>query len=371
MTMQDNNISDYRLVDITDSLRIIDSVGDHFFSPVEIINQYPDLTKESKTISFDTDKLIKDLNSVKGQQDNVVVVVDAINTWIRKKRKSKPLVFMFAGTSGTGKTFTAQNIQRSLAEDGYKFVRLNMNEYHSEADAWKLLGSATGHVGSEMDAPLFAARKMSDKLVILFDEIEKAHPSLFTTIMGLMDEGVLADGRGVSYDFRQSVIIFTTNRAMDKLLETKRAMVAAGVDITSNEFQDATKKILKDSKIPNEICGRINWLLVYNALGASDVVQIALEQIRAKGKEYDLSINSVSRSYLKMIAEQCSNNNEGARPIKRELDKTIEPILQAAYESGNFSSGKLYDINEEMPFDESSSSEHLLIEDIIKDLKNT
>ena len=352
-------------VNINDNLGIVETITNHSLSVDDIIEQNKNITITKKTISFNKEQLKTELRAVKGQQDNMVIVVNAINTWIRKKIKSNPLAFMFAGTSGTGKTFTAQTIQRSLAKDGYKFVRLNMNEYQSRADAWKLLGSATGHVGSEVDAPLFAARKMSDKLVILFDEIEKAHPSLFTTIMGLMDEGVLADGRGVSYDFRQSVIIFTTNLAMDRLLETKESMAAAGVDIASNEFQDATKKILKDNNIPNEICGRINWLLVYNALGASDVVQIALEQIRAKGKEYELNINLVSPSYLRMIAEHCSNSNEGARPVKRELDKTIEPILQDAYESGNFSSDKPYDINEEMRIVESDSSEQLLIEDII------
>ena len=269
---------------------------------------------------------------------------------------------MFAGTSGTGKTFTAKTIQQALDEDGYKLARLNMNEYHSEADAWKLLGSATGYAGSDTDAPLFAARKLSDKLVILFDEIEKAHPSLFTTIMSLMDEGFLADGRGVNYDFRQSIIIFTTNLAMDRLLEVKNILIASGCEISSNKFQNATKQILKDNKMPNEICGRINWLLVYNALNASDIVQIAVEQIRARGKEYDLNINIISPRYLRMIAEQCSGSNEGARPVQTEIDRTIEPIFQDAYESGLLSPDKLYDIDDDMNIVESKSSEfHLVV----------
>lgn len=337
----DNNLID---VDFAQQLRVD-----------EIIDQYPALFKEKKVISFDKNRLANDLQAIKGQQDNMEIVVDAITTWIRRKRKNKPLVLMFAGTSGTGKTFTAKNIQKSLAEDGYKFIRLNMNEYHSEADSWKLLGSATGHVGSDTDAPIFAARKMSDKLVILFDEIEKAHPSLFTTIMGLMDEGMLADGRGVNYDFRQSVVIFTTNLAMNKLLEAKINLTSSGVPINSNEFQEVTKEILKNSKMPNEICGRIDWLLVYNTLNATDVAQIAIEQIRAKGKEYDIVINTVPERYLKRIEEQCSGSNEGARPVKREIDRTIEPMLQDAYESGKCTPNKTYDINEEMELIESSN----------------
>ena len=340
-----------RLYDINDEMQIVESVQSELVENV-VINVEP-----TKIVKFDKERLIKDLKAVKGQQDNMEVVVEAINTWIRKKKKAKPIVFMFAGTSGTGKTFTAQNIQKSLAEDGYKYVRLDMSEYSSPYDTWKLLGSSKGHLGSDTDTPIFAARKMSDKLVILFDEIEKAHPSLFTTIMSLMDEGALADGKGENYDFRQSVIIFTTNLAMDRLLETKKALMAENTQIISNKFQESTKKILKESGLPNEICGRIDWLLVYNALGASDIVQIALEQIRKKGEEYGLKINLVSENYLIMLAEQCSGSNEGARPVRREIDKTIEPKLQDAYESGTISLDKLYDINDDMEIVESASTE--------------
>ena len=348
---ESNLYSSEKLYDITDNMHLVESESNEIIENIVVDIEPP------KTIKFNKERLEQDLKHIKGQQDNVEIIVASITTWIRKKKKSKPLVFMFAGTSGTGKTYTAKTIQGALAEDGYKFVRLNMNEYHSEADSWKLLGSATGYAGSGTDAPLFAARKMSDKLVILFDEIEKAHPSLFTTIMSLMDEGVLADGRGVNYDFRQSIIIFTTNLAMDRLLETKKSLSAARCEITSNKFQDTTKKILKDSKMPNEICGRINWLLIYNALSALDIVQIAVEQIRAKGREYDLNINLVSKVYLRKIAEQCSGSNEGARPVQTEIDMTIEPLLQDAYESGLLSSEILYDIDDGMHIIESKAKE--------------
>ena len=344
-------LSSDRLYDITDNMRIVESESNEIIENIDVDIEPP------KTIRFNKDRLEHDLQHIKGQQDSVEIIVAAITTWIRKKKKNKPLVFMFAGTSGTGKTYTAKTIQGALAEDGYKFVRLSMNEYHTEADSWKLLGSAPGYAGSGTDAPLFAHRKMSDKLVILFDEIEKAHPSLFTTIMSLMDEGLLADGRGVNYDFRQSIIIFTTNLACDRLLEAKKSLNAAGYEITSNKFQDTAKKILNDNKMPNEICGRINWLLIYNALSASDIVQIAVEQIRAKGRKYDLNINLVSKVYLREIAEQYSGSNEGARPVQTEIDTKIESLFQDAYESGLLSSDKLYDIDDDMQIIESKSTE--------------
>lgn len=317
---------------------------------------------DSKVIKFDKEKLINDLKAVKAQHDNMGVIVNTLSTWIRRKNKKKPIVFMFAGTSGTGKTFTAETIHKNLAGLGYGYVDLHMNEYSNSGDTWKFLGSATGHVGSENDAPIFAAKKKSDQLVILFDEIEKAHPSLFTTIMTLMDKGQLADGRGVNYDFRQSIIIFTTNRAMEQLLETKNTLKATGVGVDSNKFQAVTKKILKDSNVPREICGRIDWLLVYNTLSASDIVQIAVEQIREMALEYRLNINNISKTYLKSLAEQCAGSDEGARPVRTQTSQ-LESMFQDASESGRFSAEKLYDINDDLVIVESASTE--LVEGII------
>lgn len=308
---------------------------------------------------IDKERIIHKLEAVKGQQDSIEVVVDAINAW--STQKNKPLSFMIAGTSGVGKTFTAKNIYSSLAEDGYKFVKTFMPEFQCEGDSWKLLGT-TFLSGCGKDAPLFAARKRSDKLVILFDEIEKAHPSLIAKIMCLMDKGFLADGSGVNYDFRQSIIVFTTNLAMTRLLEKKRELTAANVQVASEEFQEATRKILKDCTMPHEICDRVDWLLVYNTLGSSAIAQIALEEIRKLGKEYDLSINNVPESYLQDLAERCSNSSEGVRLVIGEIDHTFNPLFQYAYESDFCSADKWYDIDEDMQLVESESAE-------IKDLE--
>ena len=327
------------MVDITERENVFGvkrSVNQQYMSVDEILSQYPQLTKVSRTTNCDYEKLSEKLVGVLGQQDNIKVVFSAVKTWMRIAQKDSPLVLMFAGTSGTGKTYTAQQIQEALAENGYKFVRLNMNEYHTEADTWKFLGSSTGYSGSTSDAPIFAARKTSEKLVILFDEIEKAHPSLFTTIMGLMDEGMLSNGRGEQFDFRQSIIIFTTNLAMDKLLAKKRELIAQNISSKDQKFQDEVRKILKDAGLRTEVCARIEYILVYNTFNKKEVAQIALEQIRKKGKKYEININRVSQALLDEIADNCADNNEGARPIKRIVKGKIEPFLQDAYESGSY-----------------------------------
>ena len=265
------------LVDIHDNLDIVAS-EQPLMSVEEVIKQYPDLTKVSKMIRFDKTRMLDQLKKVIGQQDNIRVVADAINTWIRKRKKTRPLVFMFAGTSGTGKTYTAKIISSSLEEDGYQFVRLNMNEYHSEADSWKFLGSSTGYSGSTEDSPIFAARKSSDKLVILIDEVEKAHPNLFTLFMGLMDEGILANGRGQQYDFCQSIIIFTTNEAMDQLLQAKQKLQQMEIPITDVQFQSEAKNIYLDNASQLTDTG-IAGLSVVSAIMSSDNPKKSSEEL--------------------------------------------------------------------------------------------
>lgn len=321
---------------------------------------------------FDKNKLFEELKKVKGQQDNIQVIVGELNRWLRKATKTKPLVFMFAGTSGTGKTFTTKCIHASLASSGFNFIRLNMNEYHSENDARKLLGSPQGYVDSEKDAPLFAAHKKSGgKLVILFDEVEKAHPSLFTTIMALMDEGTLSNGKGEEYNFKQSIIIFTTNLAQERLLSQKQRLISQHIEITNRQFQDTTKQILKNAGLPNEICGRINWLLVYNALDASTTAQIALEQIRMVGKEYNITINSVPLSYLQEIAEECAGNNEGARPIESSIRNRLEPIFQDAYDANVCLPDVIYDIDDQFQLALSNEDKWISLDDIVINTSKT
>ena len=354
-----NNI----LVDISDDLNIISS-GMPLMSVEEIINQYPDLTKVSKLLRFDKEKLLSQLRNVIAQQDNTNVVADAIYTWIRKRKKTRPLVFMFAGTSGTGKTYTAKKIASSLEEDGYKYVRLDMEQYTTEADSWKLLGSSTGYSGSTDDSPIFAARKSSEKLVILFDEIEKANPILFTNIMGLMDEGLLANGKGQTYDFKQSIIVLTTNHAMDQLIQAKQKMLQMEIPITDQRFQSEAKSILKKNGIRNEICGRINWLLIYNTFNEKEVAEIALDLIRLKGQEYDFIINRVSQIYLYSIAKSCAGSNEGTRPIITIIDNEIEPIFQTACESDSYNNNEIYDIDDSLKLIKSKSDKIESFEDI-------
>ena len=320
------------------------------------------IVQNPKVLPFDKDKLLESLKSVKGQQDNVEIIAEEINTWIKDAVKEAPLVFMLAGTSGTGKTFTAETINAALKD--YRMVKLNMNEYSSDADSWKLLGSSSGYMGSDEDSPIFAARRETPNLLILFDEIEKAHPSLFTTIMTLMEKGEMGNGHGEVFDFKQSIIVFTTNLAMKELLKLKKESVQNNIDPSSPKFQDAARDILKAAGLKDEISGRVTWVLVYNTLDAPMVAQIAMERIRKLGSKYGIKINAVHKTYLEEIAKQCADNNEGARPVNRMITRKLKPIFQKVCETNDCDPNVLYDVDEHFQIIPSSSSVIIPVESL-------
>lgn len=282
---------------------------------------------------FSEELLARKLSKIHGQADNMEVIIDSVVTWVnRPDEKKKPLVMMFAGSTGVGKTYTAETIQESLASRGFEFVKIDMNEYNTDMAVDKLLGSAPGFVGCTDDGPLFAAREKSENLVILFDEIEKGNSKLFATLMTLMEKGTLSNGRGETYDFRKCIIIFTSNIAQDVFTKKKAELKKAGVKTSDAEYNNAMKKILeqqgKECGIKPEICGRINKFLVFNTLGAEIVIRIAIEELRALGKTYNLQINQVSMEFLKDVVAKFKDNEFGARPIKDYVIELFEKKFQ-------------------------------------------
>lgn len=311
----------------TKSERTIESVEGFMQLPKEVLEST--LLEMGKMEDFSMELLSRALSRVHGQQDSMKIIVRKVCTWIRRPDEKKvPLVLMLAGTSGTGKTFTVETVSDTLRSYGYLFVKLPMNEYKSAGDTWKLLGSAAGYVGSEEDAPLFAARKKSERLVILFDEIEKAHESIFETIMTLMEKGELTNGKGESFDFKQSIIFFTTNLAMNELLERKKELILSGNKLDSYTFQQSVKDILRNNHVKAEVCGRINTVLIYNTLTKETVARIAIDEIRGLGKIYNLNINNIAKSLLLEVINQAADSKEGARPIKELVRDKFEPIFQ-------------------------------------------
>ena len=269
---------------------------------------------EKKPIDFDLEQFKKNLSKVYSQDDNINSISESVNAWIRKPKKTRPLSFFFSGTSGVGKTFTAELIASGMESLGYSHCYLPMTEYNSEGDIWKFLGSSTGYVGSEQEPVLFKAHSLSSKLVIIFDEIEKAHPKLFVSIMQLLDKGELswnADKR----DFKECIIIFTSNLAIEEINSTKNILRANGIQNSDKRFQSAIKDILKKNGLRNEFCGRIKLVLAYNTLDIDSVIKISVSSIHKLADEYRLHITNICPELLAQITKECKGSNEGARPI--------------------------------------------------------
>jgi len=333
------------------------------------------ITKNLK--DFNEEDLKQALSSVFCQEENTKLIYDEVLTYINIPKKKKPRVFLLAGTSGTGKTFTAKLVGDGLNNFGYDYKVFPMNEYSQSADAWKLLGSTVGHVGSDQTPEIFKLVKhppSETKLVLVFDEIEKAHPTLLTNMMTLLETGMLGDGKGESHDFRNSIIFLTTNLAMEKLLSVSNELKQKGIRIDAQEFQDKTKKVLKENRMRNEICGRLDWLLVYNTLDAKNVAKIALQEIRNLAAEYDTSskkpsikINNVDTDLLKQIAIACKDNNEGARPVNRMVSRQFSKLFQANIKQLN--TNKIFDIvkKEELELIESSTAE-ITIDEVVNNI---
>lgn len=331
-------------------------------SDSELINYALNIIKkiESNPIAYDFTILKNLLRTIYSQSDSTDFIFKEVVRWVQKPKKSKPLVLLLAGTSGTGKTFTSDIIYQGLKSYGYTNLRIQMNEYSNEADSWKLFGSTQGYIGSDRTPPIFQQRERSDKIVILFDEIEKAHPTLFKNIMTLMEEGVLSNGSGETFDFKNCILLFTSNLAMDLLLNKKRELIIENVSPESFKYQEVMKKILKENRLPNEICGRIDSLLIFNSLNELDVKKIAIQEIRKLAKlDYEIKINNIDSILLNQIAKDCAGSNEGARPIRRLIQTLFENSLQNS------------DVDKNLIFSINSNKE-LVVENIqnVEDIEN-
>lgn len=263
---------------------------------------------------FDKSSLISKLQKVYCQEDKAVLLASKIAVWFMKPQKRAPLTLFLAGTSGTGKTYTSRIIASFLSDYGYEYTDINMAEYGNEGDVWKLIGSATGYMGSDKKPLLRQAYDRSSKQVILFDEIEKAHLKILDAIMRLMERGLITLNDR-ECDFSQCILLFTSNVAMDRLVARKHQLEEEGVSCEDPVYQQAMKQIMATAGFRPDILGRINTVAIYNPLDEKGLRQVALSEIRKLGESYNLQITNVSSSLLQQIAHLFVGNNEGARPV--------------------------------------------------------
>ena len=269
-----------------------------------------------------------------GQDEAVQVVSDAvIRARAGIKDPNRPIgSFIFLGPTGVGKTELAKALAESLFDDERNIIRIDMSEYMEKHTVSRLIGAPPGYVGYDEGGQLTEAVRRRPYSVILLDEIEKAHPDIFNVLLQILDDGRLTDGKGRVVNFKNTVIIMTSNLGSHEILET--------TDFA--EAEKAVRRILKDYFRP-EFLNRIDDIVVFKALQREQVLEIAgilLKNLGARlQKQMNISL-TWSDEALHALAEKGYEPQFGARPLRRLITHTVETALSRDIISGAVREGQ-------------------------------
>ena len=311
----------------------------------EVISQWTGIPV-SQMLEDEKDKLLKMEDRLHerliGQSEAVEAVADAI----RRARSGlkdprRPIgSFIFIGPSGVGKTELAKALAAFMFDDEDSLVRIDMSEYREQHSVARLFGAPPGYVGYEEGGQLTEAIRRRPYRVVLFDEIEKAHQEVWNALLQILDDGRLTDGQGRVVDFRNTVLIMTSNLGTEYV--TKSGTL--GFLSSSNEDDKADKekieKSLKDAFRP-EFLNRIDEIILFSPLGKDDmreIVGLQMEDIQTRLEDHGLRVE-LSEAAVLWLAEEGYDPAFGARPLKRALQKHVESPLSISLLSGEFTSG--------------------------------
>jgi ATP-dependent Clp protease ATP-binding subunit ClpB len=273
---------------------------------------------------------------VVGQTEAIRAVANAV----RRARSglqdpNRPIgSFIFLGPTGVGKTETARALAEFLFDDEHAMIRLDMSEYMEKHAVSRLIGAPPGYVGYEEGGQLTEAIRRRPYAVVLFDEIEKAHRDVFNTILQVLDDGRLTDGQGRTVDFRNCVIIMTSNLGSDELQRL------AGIGASDAKLRESAMDALRGQFRP-EFLNRVDEVVVFHSLQKKDmgqIVEIQLGRLRKllAEKQLTLTLNDAARDFL---VEQGYDPIYGARPLKRAIQNLLQNPLAMAVLQGQFKPG--------------------------------
>ena len=253
--------------------------------------------------------------------------------------------FIFVGPTGVGKTYLAQALAQYLFDDQDAIIRLDMSEYSEKHTASRLIGAPPGYVGYDQAGELTEQIRRRPYQVILFDEIEKAHPDIFNTLLQIMDDGRLTDSHGRTVDFSNTIIILTSNLGVG----AKREPVGFVRSQSTTEANAQEKRIessLKQTFRP-EFLNRLDEIVVFEPLNEKEIAAVAdleVKQIAARIGTQQIILN-ISKKAMSLLAKEGYDPQFGARPLKRLIERRIENILARAMLAGELDSGDTVDID--------------------------
>ena len=299
--------------------------------------------KESKRLA----SLEKELHKrVIGQEEAVEAVAKAIKRGrVGLKDPSRPIgSFLFLGPTGVGKTELSKALAETVFGSEQAMIRVDMSEYMEKHSVSKLIGSPPGYVGYEEGGQLSEKIRRNPYSVILFDEIEKAHPDVFNILLQVLDDGHITDAQGRKVDFKQTCIIMTSNAGAQSIVEPKRLGFSQGED-KKKDYEDMKRGVMEEVRriFKPEFLNRVDEILVFHMLDKQEIrqiVNILVKKLEKRCKE-QLDIELVVRNSVKdYLAENGFDSKYGARPLKRAIqnkleDRMAEEILDGKIHRGD------------------------------------
>lgn len=299
----------------------------------------------AKMLKGEQEKLVHMEDYIKRRVIGQTRAIDAVSHAVRRSRsglqpEGRPMgTFIFMGPTGVGKTELAKSLAEFMFDDPNAMVRVDMSEYMEKHSVARLIGAPPGYVGYDQGGYLTKAVRQRPYSVILFDEIEKAHPDIFNVLLQVLDEGRMTDGQGRTVDFKNTLIIMTSNVGSRFLLEAGAAgeLTREGIDQVIDPIIDQE---LKQVFRP-EFLNRIDEIITFHALTRENIMDIAAIQIEILNQRLalrGLSL-SVEADALAYLAEKGYDPGFGARPLKRVIQQEIENPLSMALLKGEFQKG--------------------------------
>ncbi len=298
----------------------------------------------SRMLESEVNKLLKmeDRISMRviGQSEAIVAVSDAV----RRARSglqdpNRPIgSFIFLGPTGVGKTELARALAEFLFDDEQAIVRVDMSEYMEKHSVARLIGAPPGYVGYEEGGYLTEAVRRRPYSVVLFDEIEKAHPEVFNTMLQILDDGRLTDGKGRTVDFKNCIIIMTSNIGSTEISE----YAGKDEDAMRSRVMEAMRYHFKP-----EFLNRLDDIIIFHALRKDDIkkiVDIQIGRLNKRLADSKLSIN-LNAQAREMLADEGFDPAYGARPLKRAIQRLVENPLASQILSGRFAPGSVINVS--------------------------
>ncbi|MBM4425761.1 MAG: ATP-dependent Clp protease ATP-binding subunit [Chloroflexi bacterium] len=289
-----------------------------------------------------------------GQEDAIVAISRAVRrARAGLKDPKRPIgSFMFLGPTGVGKTQLTKTLAKFMFGSEDAAIQLDMSEFMERHTAARLVGAPPGYVGYEDAGQLTEALRRRPYSIVVFDEIEKAHPEVHNMLLQIMEEGHLSDAKGRKVDFRNAIIVMTSNIGADVIKRQSNLGFALKRDEVTEEklsYEDMRKKLSESLKraFRPEFINRLDAVVIFRALNKEDIqkiVALELDKVAERLKEHNLVLTATTEA-LAFLAEQGYDSEFGARPLRRVIQQKVEDPLSDRLLAGEFINGDNIDVN--------------------------